>query len=339
MKLLRVVLLLTGFTLLVNAEVGAAVPPTRIIVVVNKDAITASDLDERVRLINLSAGRPVTSPLGEAMLKQVVQGMVDELLQLQAAKAKKIKVEDEDVEKSLENLAKDNKMSLAGMVKMLKSNGISKQTMLTRLKAQMAWGRYIREVYGPLVHISDTEVDKFLATAKDVKIDEPSPELMDVTLCQAVFDVTPETPEEVMQLLGPKIEETHQAKGCAAFVKAARGFGAKLDENRVVKYGQLPDALKTMVNKTKAGTCMQPTMTPEGLVLTMVCSKSMPKVAPPPPQTRDTASVALEQEKLGKRAAQEMAKLKAAAFIERRLADQPSKGKQPLLRNAKYAGG
>ncbi|MDF3033918.1 MAG: hypothetical protein K0R76_872 [Alphaproteobacteria bacterium] len=314
MKLLRVLLLLTGFSLGVASE--AAVASTRIVVIVNKDAITAADVEERIRLLNLSAGKPVTTPVPDDMRKQIIQGMVDEALQLQVAKSKKIKVTDAEVEKSLEGLAKDNKMSLDAMVTMLKSNGISKQTMLTRLKAQIAWGRYIREMYGPLVYISDQEVDTVLSKEKEVKIEEPSPDLMDVTLCQAIFDVTPETPEEVMMLLGPKIEETHQAKGCPAFLEAARGFGAKVDANRLVKFGQLPDGLKSLVQKTKTGTCMQPTMTPDGLVLTMVCSKVMPKLAPPMPLTRDTASIALEQEKLGKRAAQEMAKLRTAACIE-----------------------
>ncbi len=316
MKLLRVLLFLSAVGLFGYSEGNAAVPPTRIVVIVNKDAITAADIDERIRLINLGAGKPVTTPIPEAMRKQIVQGMIEEALQLQAAKSKKIKVDDTDVEKALENLAKDNKMSLPAMVKMLKSNGISKQTMMNRIKAQMAWGRFIRELYGPLVHISDQEVEKVLSQAKDVKIEEPSAELMDITLCQAIFDVTPESPEEVMMLLGPKIEETHQAKGCAAFLKAAQGFGAKTDANRTVKLGQLPPALKSLVLKTKTGTCMQPAMTPDGLVLTMVCAKSMPKAAPPAPVTREMASSDIEQVKLGKVAAQQMAKLKSAAFIE-----------------------
>lgn len=289
---------------------------TRIIVVVNKDVITAADVEERIRLINLSTGKPVSTPIPEDVRKQIIQGMVEEFLQLQAAKSKKINVDDIEVEKALENLAKDNKMSLDAMIKMLKTNGISKQTMLARLRAQIAWGRFIREVYGPLVHISDQEVDKALSQAKDMKLEPLSPEEMELTLCQAIFDVSPQTPEEVMMIIGPKIEETHQAKGCPAFLKAASGFGAKVDANRVIKLGQLPAPLKPLVQKTKVGTCMQPTMTPDGLVLTMVCSKRMPKVAPPPEPTRDMASSAVEQEKLGKRAAQEMAKLKSTAFIE-----------------------
>lgn len=289
---------------------------TRILVVVNKDVITAADVDQRLRLMNLGAGKPVTTPVPDNIRKQVIQGMIEECLQLQAAKAKKMKVEDIEVEKALEGLAKDNNMSLEAMVKMLKTNGISKQTMLMRLRAQIAWGRFIREMYGPLVHISDQEVDKVLSQAKDIKLEAPSPDEMEVTLCQAIFDVSPETPEEVMMIMGPKIEEAHQAKGCPAFLKAASGFGAKVDANRVVKMGQLPGPLKPLVQKAQAGTCMQPTMTPDGLVLTMVCSKKMPKLAPPPEPTRDMASSAVEQEKLSKRAAQEMAKLKSVAFIE-----------------------
>ncbi|MBX9804683.1 MAG: SurA N-terminal domain-containing protein [Alphaproteobacteria bacterium] len=289
---------------------------TRIIVVVNKDAITAADVEQRIRLVNLGAGRPTNDPVPDEVRKQVIEEMVNECLQLQAAKAKKIVISDAEVEKTLESLASDNKMSLDAMVKMLKSNGISKQTMMTRLRAQISWGRYIREMYGPLVHIADVEIDTALSKAKEVKVEEPSPELMDITLCQAVFDVTPETPEAVMMLLGPKIEETHQAKGCPAFLNAAKGFGAKVQANQIVKLGQLPGPLKAMVHKTKTGTCMQPTMTPEGLVLTMVCSKTMPKVAPPPVLTRDMASSVVEQQKLGKRATQEMAKLKSVAFIE-----------------------
>jgi peptidyl-prolyl cis-trans isomerase SurA len=348
MKLLRVFILLVGVSLVTCAGVEAASssddesasqvgvepeivavpkkdasplkvspkPKTCIVVIVNKDVITAADVDERVRLINLSAGKPVSTPIPDDLRKQIIQGMVEEALQLQAAKSKKIKVEEADVEKALETLAKDNKMSLEAMVKMLRTNGISKQTMLTRLRAQMAWGRFVREMYGPLVHIRDQEVDKVLSQAKEVKLEPPSPDEMELTLCQAIFDVSPQSPEEVMMIMGPKIEETHQAKGCPAFLKAASGFGAKVDANRVVKLGQLPGSLKTLVQKAKAGTCMQPTMTPDGLVLTMVCSKKMPQVAPLTEPARDMASNAVEQEKLGKRAAQEMAKLKSVAFIE-----------------------
>lgn len=315
---MRVRFLYTFMMIIINLKlcsVGYTASSSNIVVVVNKDIITAADLEERLRLFNLSTGKPTSTPISQDVRKHIVQGMIEELLQLQAAKLKKIEVTDKDAEASLSGLAKDNNMSLEAMVNMLKSNGISKQTMITRLKAQMSWGRYIRETYGALIHINDKDVDLFLSKSKEIKFEEPTIEEMEVTLSQAIFDL-PDTSEETMSVMGPKIEAVHSTQGCETFLKSATEFGAKVDANRKVKFSQLPPPLKPMVQKTQAGTCMQPTMTPDGLVLTMVCTKVMPKLTPAPEPTRDAAWNLIEQEKLGKLATQEMTKLRRTAFID-----------------------
>ena len=92
MKVLRILLLLTGISLLLGDEVNALALSTRLIVIVNKDAITAADVEERVRLINLRAGNKVTASILPKMRDQIIQGMIEEILQLQAAKPKKIKI-------------------------------------------------------------------------------------------------------------------------------------------------------------------------------------------------------------------------------------------------------
>ncbi|MBM3467823.1 MAG: hypothetical protein FJX71_00130 [Alphaproteobacteria bacterium] len=332
----RICLFLLGFCFLACTNAHAAIPSTGIIVIVNKDIITVNDVNQRIRLANLSMGKPAMDPIPNEMRKKIIQGMIDECLQLQVAKLKKIVIKDADVERALEDLAKDNKISLSEMLKMLKANGISKQTMMTRLKAQISWARYIREMYGPLVRISDKDVDAALTAAKEEKPEQLPPEYMNITLCQAIFPIKPDSPEEMMMLYGPRIEEVHQIKGCAPFLKAARESGAKVDENRVVRLGQLPDALKEMVQKTKAGTCMQPVMTPDGLVLTMVCSKIMPKAPQQQPLTRDTAFNVVEQRELGKRAAQEMAKLQTAAYIEWKDSDKKAAQKMAKLQTAAF---
>ena len=107
MKVLRVFWVL-GLCLLAVLDVGALAG--RIVVIVNKDAITASDVEERIRLINLSTGRPVTTPVPNELRKQVVQGMIEEILQLQVAREKKVKITDSEGEKALEGLAKENNM-------------------------------------------------------------------------------------------------------------------------------------------------------------------------------------------------------------------------------------
>jgi peptidyl-prolyl cis-trans isomerase SurA len=289
---------------------------SRIVVVVNKVAMTSADVEQRIRLINLSTGKAVNTPIPPDIRKKMVQGMVDESLQLQATKQMKIEVSDKEVDDSLSNLARENGMSLDGMVNMLKSNGIPKEVMMTRIRAQMAWGRFIREKYGHLVTVVDKDVDKLLARANNAKPEQPSQEMMDITLCQAIFPIKQDSAPEVIELIAPKIEEAQKAKGCQSFLKIARQGGARVDQNRVVKLGQLPNELKTLVNKTTPGTCMEPAMTPDGLAVTMICTKSMPKAAPIPELSRQDARQAVEQEQLGKKSAQEMARLKMAAYIE-----------------------
>jgi len=139
----RICLFLLGFCFLACTNAHAAIPSTGIIVIVNKDIITVNDVNQRIRLANLSMGKPAMDPIPNEMRKKIIQGMIDECLQLQVAKLKKIVIKDADVERALEDLAKDNKISLSEMLKMLKANGISKQTMMTRLKAQISWARYM----------------------------------------------------------------------------------------------------------------------------------------------------------------------------------------------------
>ena len=68
MNLLRVFLVLSGLFVMQSFPADAALSNTsRIIVVVNKDAITAGDVEERIRLINLSSGKPVTTAISEEM--------------------------------------------------------------------------------------------------------------------------------------------------------------------------------------------------------------------------------------------------------------------------------
>lgn len=134
----------------------------KIIVIVNKDPISLSDLDDRIKLISLMSGLSAKKQDMENMRNQVLQSLIQEKIQIKAAKDKKIEIPDAEVEKTLQAMAKDNNMSYAQFLGILSSNGIPKQTLVTRVRAQLAWIKYIRQQYAPIVHVTDSEVDKKL---------------------------------------------------------------------------------------------------------------------------------------------------------------------------------
>ncbi|MBW8309305.1 MAG: peptidylprolyl isomerase [Candidatus Paracaedibacteraceae bacterium] len=152
---------------------------SKILLIVNKDPITEHDLAQRIKLITFSAGGQIK--IGESQKAEILNSLVQERLQLQAAKLKKIDVTPAEVDGALKDMAHDNNMKLDQLVALLKSNGISKETLATRIRAQIAWARYIRQQYAPVVYVSEAEAEKAL---QKMKIDKATKQylLSEITL-------------------------------------------------------------------------------------------------------------------------------------------------------------
>ena len=143
------------------STVSVASAASKILLVVNKDPVTEHDLDQRVKLMVFSSGGQLK--IGEAQRTEILRSLVQEKLQIQAAKQRKIEIATKEIDDVLKDMAKDNNMSYDQLISMLKSNGIDKETMVSRIRAQIAWARYIRQQYAPVVFVSEAEAEKQLA--------------------------------------------------------------------------------------------------------------------------------------------------------------------------------
>lgn len=397
-----------------NAATLSSASTSKILLTVNGSPITELDLAQRIRLVNINSGGNVQ--LSDSQSAEILESLIQERLQIKIARDKKITVAESEIEEAFNNMAKENKMTTAQLIDFLKGNGVSKETMLHRIRAQLHWMRYIRQQYAPVIHVSDNEVErniksfdaqkgqkeyllseialyttgsgqedrikrnaedlvrqirqgaKFEALARELsksdsaskggdmgwhaisrldptiadkitslktgQVSDPirvsggykiimlkgirhagqaSDDEMEISLIQAVFPLTPQSTEEELNIIGPKIEETMATKGCAAFKKMASSHEAQVQESQSLRLGQLPDQLKDMIKKNPVGKSLQPIMTPDGLIVTMVCQK---KKAEPVIITTDHVRDNLEQEKYGARAARELQRLKSTACIE-----------------------
>jgi len=153
-RLIAVATLLLSTVSLANAS-------SKILLIVNKDPVTEHDLDQRVKLMVFSSGGQLK--IGEDQKAEILRSLVQEKLQIQAAKQRKINVSNKEVDEVLKDMGKDNNMSYDQLVALLKTNGIDKETMVSRIRAQIAWARYIRQQYAPVVFVSEAEAEKTLA--------------------------------------------------------------------------------------------------------------------------------------------------------------------------------
>ncbi len=138
----------------------------RIAAVVNQYAITERELEHRLDFAIATLNLPKTKESKDSMRHSILQNLIVEKLQSTSATEAGIKISEADVSKSLEDLAKDNGMTLAQLTDKFKAMGIKIETLKARLSTQVLWARFIRAMYGKQVKITDGDIEKELEKAK-----------------------------------------------------------------------------------------------------------------------------------------------------------------------------
>lgn len=136
----------------------------RVVAIVNREVITASELARRQKQFELNLRRQgIALPSPAVLREQVLDRMINDRALLQLARESGIRVDDQMLDRSITRIADQNGMNVVGLRNQLESEGISfasfrqdirEEIMLTRLRE--------REVDNRL-QISDSEVDTFLA--------------------------------------------------------------------------------------------------------------------------------------------------------------------------------
>lgn len=136
----------------------------RIIAIVNNDVITQSELNQEILQAKKQA-QHTNSPLppeGE-IRKQVLNHLIDKNLQMQLARSKNIQATDQDIDTALNNIAKQNNMSLAQLKQALANSGTDYTEFRNRIHEQLLLQRLQQqEVVSKNLGITDQEVTEYM---------------------------------------------------------------------------------------------------------------------------------------------------------------------------------
>ena len=95
-----------------------------IVAVVNDEAITLTDLINRLDLIIISSNLPNTNVTRENLADQVLQTLINEKLNYQEAKKLNINVSDSEIKKSINVIEKRNSLPENSLIQTLSENRI-----------------------------------------------------------------------------------------------------------------------------------------------------------------------------------------------------------------------
>lgn len=235
-----------------DAVTRKVVPLDRIIAVVNDDVITRYELNDHIKLVVNQLNKQGTPlPPQDVLEKQLLERLINDRVQLQYAKETGVRVDDTQLEKTLERIAESNKMSLQAMRDTLEQEGVNFNRFREEIRAEIIMARLKeREVDNKIV-VTESEITNYLKSQKALAGKEDEYNLAHILV------LVPEqaSPEQIKAKRARAEQALEQIKNGADFAQISVGYSDAADalQGGVLGWrpaGRLPtifqEALRTM---------------------------------------------------------------------------------------------
>lgn len=205
----------------VTAFSAEIVKMDRIIAIVDQSVITELELENRIATVTAQLKKQGTElPPENVLRKQILERLISDTLQLQFAAQSGVKVDDNQLDKTIQRIAEQNQMSVQEFTEALRAEGISVNKFRADMRNEITISRLRDREIESRVNVSESEIDNYLTTQAS------SNENRDEYEISHILVRTPEegSPEEI-QKARTRIDEAVQAlQEGASFAKASASF-------------------------------------------------------------------------------------------------------------------
>jgi peptidyl-prolyl cis-trans isomerase SurA len=235
---------------------------TYIRALVNGEPITNSDVQRRIRFMQLRRARG-----GE---DAAIAELVDERLKIQEAARRSMLASQAQIDEAFANFAKNNRASVAQVSSELSRMGIGASHFKDFIKAQISWSRTL----GSKIRAESRQESPGKAIFELRQSGEEKPETTEYQLQQIIF-VVPE--DKRRTLLNARRQEALNFKQRFSNCESTIELAKSLKDVSVKNLGrmmqpELPPGWKEAVSELEAGGITNPRETGNGIELVAVCS-------------------------------------------------------------------
>lgn len=192
-------LVFSGFAF---AEEGEIQKIDRIIAVVDQVVITENELIDRIRTVRSQLEKQDAKvPPADVLQKQILERLINDRLLLQYAAQTGVRVDDTQLDKTVERIAEQNKLSVPDFRAALEQEGISYRKFREDIRNEIIIARLREREVDNRVNVTEAEIDNYLTTQSS------QGEIQDEFEISHILIRTPEdgAPEE-LQVLREKAE-------------------------------------------------------------------------------------------------------------------------------------
>ncbi len=246
---------------------------------VNGAVITGTDIAQRVALVlAASPERKLTDEEMQALRMQVLRNLIDETIQIQAAKAQEMEVTKDEVDERYMALAQQNfPDNPRGMDEYLTRMGSSPAALKRQIEGEIAWSLLIRRNVSPFINVSTEEVNEIIEQMRN------SRGQYEYRLAEIYLSATPETAAAVQQNAARIME---QIRNGGSFQAYARQFSESTTaavggDLGFVRLATLPTEMAEAAQTLDVGQLVGPVQIPGGYVIIVLLDKKQMLTADP----------------------------------------------------------
>ena len=240
----------------------------RIVAVVNKEVITLSELHAAVATTERQLRRQGTpSPEPAVLERQTLERLILDKVQLQTARDTGIRVDELQLDRAVQRIAENNKMTLADFRRALERDNVPFDAWREDLREQIILSRLREREVDDKIQVSDTEIDLFLEEMKT------QPERAEYNAAHILVRLPEQaTPERIEEARARAQKAALEARGGADFGKLAATYSDAPDALEGGTLGwrtpeRLPELFANALAAMKPGEVSEPLRSPAGFHL------------------------------------------------------------------------
>ncbi|HUP66769.1 MAG TPA: peptidylprolyl isomerase [Sphingomicrobium sp.] len=246
---------------------GSAIPSiVKATAIINGDVITQTDVDQRLAWLAIANGNDVPADEVERLRQQVLRNLIDETLEIQAAKTEKIEIKQSDIDKTVARVAASAKQTPEQMAAYLESKGSSIRTMRRQIEGEIAWQRLQRSKIESGISVGDDEVKAVLDRMNASKGTE------EYHVGEIFLSSTPATAAQTLDNANKILQALRSGASFASYARqySEASTAAVGGDLGWVRPEQLPATLATTLREMTPGTVSTPIEVPGGLSIIAV---------------------------------------------------------------------
>ena len=258
---------------------GAAMPSVvKATAIVNGDVITQSDVQQRLALLAIANGGQIPPEEAQRLSEQVLRNLIDEVLEIQAAKTEKIDIKQSDVDKTVRRVAQNVKKTPDELGLYLDSNGSSIRSLRRQIEGEIAWQRLQRAKIESGVSVGDDEVKAVLNKMNASKGTE------EYRVGEIFLSATPSTETQILDNANKILAQLRSGASFAGYARqySEASTAAVGGDLGWVRPEQLPTPLASALRDMPAGAISNPIPVPGGF--SIIAVQDTRKILTPDPR-------------------------------------------------------